>query len=130
MVSTARQKTALLKKIFYSPKGYTGQTLLYRKAKVSDGTVTLDFVRNFLRRQRITSTYKPQRKNFPRLKTRCLFLDQLHEADIIDMQKHRRNNDDYRYILVVVDCLSRFAFAQPLKRKAQSTSSRLLRKSM
>ena len=82
MPTTARQKTALLKKLFYSPDGYTGQSLLHQKARVVDGSIRLSHVRKFLEEQKIYSTYKPQRKNFKRLSMRCLYLDQLHEADL------------------------------------------------
>ena len=36
------------------------------------------------------------------------------------MQKNRRNNDVFKYILVVIDCLSPYTSAYPLKTKKPS----------
>ena len=37
--------------------------------------------------------------------------------DLIDMQKFAEFNDGVKYILTVIDCFSRYAFAVPLKSK-------------
>ena len=35
----------------------------------------------------------------------------------MDLKKYVKQNKDYRYILVVLDIFSRFAWARPLKKK-------------
>ena len=47
MPTTARQKTAPLKKLFHSSDGYTGQSLFYQKARAVDGSIRLSHVRKF-----------------------------------------------------------------------------------
>jgi hypothetical protein len=44
-------------------------------------------------------------------------LDQQWQADLVEMQPWANKNRNYRYILTVVDLLSRYAFARPLLSK-------------
>ena len=44
-------------------------------------------------------------------------IDEQWQADLTDMSSWRRENKGYRYILTVVDVMSRFAFARPIKHK-------------
>ena len=39
------------------------------------------------------------------------------QMDLVDMQQWSAENDGYRYILLAVDCFSRYAFSRPLKTK-------------
>jgi hypothetical protein len=39
------------------------------------------------------------------------------QGDLVDMQKWARKNGGFRYILLMIDCFSRFCFSRPLKRK-------------
>ena len=59
----------------------------------------------------------PARKNFPRLKVIVRGLDECWQADFIDMKAHSGVNRDFKYILTVIDNLSKFGFSQPLKSK-------------
>jgi hypothetical protein len=61
--------------------------------------------------------HKPARKKFSRLKIRVLYKDQQWQADLCDMQKYSDENDGYNYIMTVVDCFSKYAWALPLKSK-------------
>ena len=44
-------------------------------------------------------------------------IDDQWQADLADMSNWQRENNGYRYILTVVDVMSRFAFARPIKHK-------------
>ena len=44
-------------------------------------------------------------------------IDEQWQADLADMSNWQRENRGYRYILTVVDVMSRFAFARPIKHK-------------
>ena len=65
--------------------------------------------------------HAPTRKNFPRLKVIVRGLDECWQADSIDMKAHSGVNRGFKYILTVIDNLSKFGFSQPLK-----SSKRLL----
>lgn len=60
---------------------------------------------------------KPKRKRFPRRRIYSPNMDRMWTMDLIDMQKYSRQNRGYRYILIVIDIFSRFAWARPLKTK-------------
>ena len=54
---------------------------------------------------------------FPRRKVFSKKVDQIWTADLMDMQRFASVNKGYKYILVVLDVFSRFAWARPLKNK-------------
>ena len=39
------------------------------------------------------------------------------QMDLVDMQQWSAENDGYRYIILAVDCFSRYTFSRPLKTK-------------
>ena len=47
-------------------------------------------------------------------------------ADLIDYKKHQWENRPYRYILVVIDCFSRYVWTRPLKTKTAEESANAL----
>jgi hypothetical protein len=61
--------------------------------------------------------HKPARRNFKRRKIVMKGLDNHWQCDLIDMKKYSRFNKGYKYILVVIDVFSKFAWARPLKNK-------------
>ena len=65
---------------------------------------------------------KPFKKNFPSNKTIIKSIDDTWSSDLLDMNDYGpKNNKGYRYILVVIDNFSKFAWTIPLKNKyAQS----------
>ena len=44
-------------------------------------------------------------------------INDVYQMDLVDMQKFAEFNDGVKYILTVIDCFSRYAFAVPLKSK-------------
>ena len=62
--------------------------------------------------------HKPARKHYLRRWTFVSGIDQLYEADLVDMLSLSRANDGYKYLLTVICCFSRFAFVIPLKGKS------------
>ena len=60
---------------------------------------------------------RPKRNRFDRRHIYSPSIDDTWTADLADFGKYKRVNRGYRYILVVLDTWSRYAFARPLKRK-------------
>ena len=60
---------------------------------------------------------KPRLRRFPRRKILSPNVDRIWTADLMDEQKYKTVNAGNRYILVVLDIFSRFAFCEPLKNK-------------
>ena len=60
---------------------------------------------------------KPAPKRFARRPVFSPHVDVIWTGDLADIKKYAKVNQDYKYILVVVDVFSRFAWAGPLKLK-------------
>ena len=69
------------------------------------------------RRQLVNELHAPARKNFPRRHVIVRGYDDLWQADIVEMRLYSRFNKGYHYILTVIDVLSKYAWAAPLKSK-------------
>lgn len=61
--------------------------------------------------------HKPARRNYPRRKFEMRDIDETWQADLVEMQPYARENQGYRYLLTVIDVFSKFAWAQPVRRK-------------
>lgn len=65
--------------------------------------------------------HKPVIRKFPRRKVLVHGVNDTWAADLIDMQKFEKHNKHNRYILTVIDVLSRYAYAEPIKDKKPHT---------
>lgn len=70
--------------------------------------------------------HKPTVKNFKRRKVVVPNMNHSVMADLIDYRKYSRQNQGYKYILVVIDAFSRFAYTAPLKFKTAEDSAEAL----
>lgn len=61
--------------------------------------------------------HKQARKNFPRRKVYAKAIDELWQADLVEMKPYASVNNGKRYILTVIDVLSKFAWAVPVQTK-------------
>ena len=62
--------------------------------------------------------HRISRKNFPRRKTKVYAQNEIWGADLMDLQKYHKYNDNYKYVLLCVDVLSKYIWTQPLKSKS------------
>lgn len=61
--------------------------------------------------------HKPARKTFTRRKVISKGLYDVYQSDLIDMSSYSRENKGYRYIVILIDVYSKYAWARPLKSK-------------
>ena len=116
---TEREKT--LASVFYHPRtgfGSVEQTL--RKARVIDGSITRQHVRNFIAKQEIRQRRKPLKVNsfvglFPR---------QEFQVDLLDMGERAVP----RYGFVAIDVFSKKGACFPIRSKLASETAEALRK--
>lgn len=66
----------------------------------------------------VNELHRPARKNFPRRHVIIKGLDDLWQSDLAEFGSYARYNKGYRYILVVIDCFSKYLWTRPLKTKA------------
>jgi len=59
----------------------------------------------------------PARLRYPRRRVITRGLHELWQADLVDMQPYAKVNRGMRYILTVIDVYSKFAWAEPIKKK-------------
>ena len=74
--------------------------------------------KDWLETQDTYTLHKPARKKFPRNQIKVAGIDDQWEADLIDVQKLAKENNAQKYVLTVIDSLSKFAWAIPIKDKS------------
>lgn len=66
----------------------------------------------------VEELHKQARKRFPRRRVYVKSIDDLWQIDLVDMQKYAKFNKGQKYILTVIDVLSKFAWAVPVRDKS------------
>jgi hypothetical protein len=61
--------------------------------------------------------HKPSRKNFVRRRVDVYGKNDLWKADLVEMIRYSKKNKGYKYILCVIECFTKFAWAVALKSK-------------
>lgn len=115
---------SLLHKIYYNPKhpsGFAGVQKLYRSARNRIKSISLDQVKTWLQQQKTYTLHKPIRRKFQRRKTVVGGIDHQWQADLADLQSLMKHNDQYRYLLCVIDVFSKFAWVVPIYDKTGRT---------
>ncbi|XP_060881906.1 uncharacterized protein LOC132953537 [Metopolophium dirhodum] len=69
------------------------------------------------KREIANELHKPARKNFTRRRVNVYGKNDLWQADLVEMIPYSKINGGYKYILVVIDCFTKFSWAIPLKSK-------------
>jgi transposase InsO family protein len=70
-----------------------------------------------LKRKIVDELHKPARVHFPRRNTVVKGINDLYQADLIEMKPHSRINKGFKYILTIINCFTKVADALPLKDK-------------
>ena len=94
---------------------FSGPDKLYRAVKhrgISKGQVL-----KWLHSQDAYTLHRFVRRKFSRRRVIVGSIDYQWDADLVDMVSFESNNDGYKYILVVIDILSRYLWTRPLKNK-------------
>lgn len=112
-----------LNKIYYNPKhpaSFSGINKLYKEIKKSKPLgkyVTLNIIKSWLSKQKTYTLHKPIKRKFKRRKTISAGIDYQWQADLADLQKYSKDNNNYRYLLCVIDVFSKYAWVIPIKNK-------------
>jgi hypothetical protein len=114
----------ILETIYYDekhPDSYSTAKKLYKAAKLVNPSITLPYVQNWLSGELTYTLHKPIRRHFKRNPIVVETVDEQWEADLVDMQAFSRQNSGYKYIVTVIDTLSKYAWARPLKSKTSKS---------
>ena len=69
------------------------------------------------KRQLVEELHKPFRRNFKRRKVIIKGIDDLWQADLVEMSAYAAENKGYKFLLTVIDTFSKYAWVVPLKNK-------------
>lgn len=120
----------LLSQLFYDtthPAGYSGVQRLYNAARKIHNTITLKQVKAWLKSQRTYTLHKPIRRKFRRRKTIVAGIDQQWQVDLADLQSLQSHNDQFRYLMCVIDVFSKYAWVLPIRDKTGHTLTQSLK---
>src|SRR5215469_1863315 len=78
---------------------------------------SISFIKEWLSNQNTYTIHKPLRKRFPRNRVMAFSIDDLWQADLVDMSDYAKYNKKFRYLLTVIDVFSKYAWVRPLRRK-------------
>lgn len=76
----------------------------------------------------VEELHKPARKNFKRRRVIVKGLNDLFQADLVEMIPYAKVNKGYRYILVVINAFSKYVWAYPIKRKSSQAVAKAMKK--
>jgi hypothetical protein len=100
-----------------NPNSYSTAQKLYKAAKEHLNKLTFKQVKDWLSAQFTYTLHRPVRRVFTRNPIIVECVDQQWEADLVEMQEYKRVNNGYRYILTVIDVMSKYSWAEPMKNK-------------
>ena len=98
------------------PASFGSVRSLYNEAKKRRLNVTLSDVRRFLHSQSTYTRHALPKKRFKHAKVVAYSVDDAWQADLMYTKKPRANKN-FNYVLVIVDVLSDYIWAYPLKSK-------------
>lgn len=75
--------------------------------------------------QVVSELHRPVRKNFLRRRTIIKGIDDLWQGDLIELGIYASENDNHKFILVIIDCFSKFIWVKALKSKGAEEVSRV-----
>lgn len=78
-------------------------------------------VTSWLEKERPYTLHKPVRYNFHRRRVIVGGLHEQWQADLVDLSKFAKENDNYRYLITVIDVFSKYAYVRPLLNKKGNT---------
>ncbi|EFP09772.1 hypothetical protein CRE_21847 [Caenorhabditis remanei] len=121
-IKPSEKSKLILEKTFYNPEtGVCGINELQRKTKRP-----IKEVKQFLNEQDVYTLHKPARKNYKTERVYIHDIDEQWQSDLVEMIPYADENNDFKYLLTVIDCFSKYAWVIPLKTKTgKETASAL-----
>ncbi|XP_053206432.1 uncharacterized protein LOC128390702 [Panonychus citri] len=111
----------ILSNIYYQPNnpaGFASSLKLFNAAKKEIPSLTHEQVKRWLKSQLTYTLHAQARRKFVRNPIIVSKIDEQWEADLVEMQEFSRQNNGQKYILTVIDCFSKYAWARALPNKS------------
>jgi transposase InsO family protein len=117
-------KDNVLKSIYYdeeNPSSYGGVKKLYISAKKLNPEITLNDVQKWLSSQITYTIHKPVIRKFKRNPVLVSRVGEEWMADLTDMSQVANHNDGVKYLMCVIDVLSKHSWVELVKNKRPET---------
>jgi len=95
---------------------FRGLKAIQRHAKVDEKTA-----REWLMGEKSYTLHKQSKTKFRRRRTIAKGINELWQADLVDLGLLSNENDSQRYLLTCIDVFSKYARVEPLKNKSGSS---------
>ena len=113
----------LLNKYYYDisePSSYTSLNNIYKSLLNSKYKINKNDIRKWLLQQETYGVHHKPVFKFKRNSIIAKYIDSNWQADLIEI-KHPKTNHNFRYVLMVIDTLSKYGWAIPLHNKSGPT---------
>ena len=108
---------ATANRFYYDPARPTAFSTLRKLGVAAKKNIKLDDIRHWLEKQDTYTLHRPIRKLFARKPYSVINVMDVWECDLVDVRTLGRFNDNYKYILFVIDVFSKFLHLVPLRSK-------------
>ena len=110
-----------LEKIYFDPShpaSFEGPNRLYETVK-KEGKhrISHSQIKRWIQKQESYSRNKGVKRNFQRGRVIVSGIDDQFDIDLASLASYAEENDGYKYLLIVIDIFSRYAWAEPIKDK-------------
>ena len=99
-----------------------------RKKSTKSTNLKPSKIKLFLDRKNAHIKHKKYRQIFPTMKVIAYDINEIWSLDLAYVDKLATENKDVKYLLVAVDCLSRYLRVEPLKTKYATTTAEAFRR--
>ena len=89
----------------------------YRVYQHYEGAIPLKTIKNWMHGLDAYTLHRQPRKPKPRNPTYAYYKRYQFQIDLVEIDRLAEWNDNYRYLLTVIDIFTRYAFVEPLKNK-------------
>jgi transposase InsO family protein len=109
-----------LEKIFTDPRepgSYSGAEKIQKALKKKKLVYKKDVVQGWLKTKDSYTKHRPARKNFKRNQVVAAYIDEQWQGDLAEVWDIASQNKGIRYLLVLIDVVSKYLWVEPLKSK-------------
>lgn len=121
MLPLTPEEELYLELLYFNPKNpgsyQSPQRLKAQVDKEGKHSITLEQIVAYLQDQESYSVNRKVFRNFQRSRVLVTGIDDQWEADLADVQEYKKDNENVRYLLFVIDVFTRFLWVEPLSDK-------------
>ena len=99
------------------PGAFSGVNSFFKSLKYVNKDVKLKDVNEWVKSQDVYTLHKPKTDKFTRNQTVVQGIDDTWQIDLCDMRSIQKENDNFAYLLTIIDVFSKKAWAIKLKNK-------------